>query len=89
MKAFGKMHKEATKMEAAQFRETLDISMASKSSFQYYKELRSRYNAIIYQDKPNRLPPQPPSMHLDAAGPDAQLIMRSVFGSFKRTLGYG
>lgn len=88
IKVFFKMYDEAIRMEAAQFRENLDIAMVPTMKFKYYTFMRERYNSIIFKNK-RKLPPKPPDMHIDAGSQDAQNVMRGVFGSLKRGMGYG
>lgn len=74
-------------MEAAQFRERLDIAIVPSMKLDYYKILRSKYNQVIHQEKP-QLPEAPPDMSLDAAGPEAKEAIMGVFRSLKRGMGY-
>ncbi len=75
-------------MEAAQYRESLDISMASAMKIDYYKFLRARYNALIIQ-KEKQLPPKPPEMYLDPATENGKNVIMDIFRSLKRSSGYG
>lgn len=88
MRAFLKMHTEAMIMEAAQFREQLDIAVTPSMKFQYYKDMRAKYNSIISRIA-KIIPKKPVDMSLDIGSLEAQNLMRSVFGTMKRGIGYG
>lgn len=88
IRAFFKMYQEAIHMEAAQYREQLDIAIVPAMKFSYYKEMRSKYNSLISRS-PKIIPKKPPDMHIDAASPDARNVMMGVFSALKRGLGYG
>jgi hypothetical protein len=88
IRAFYEFYYQATKMEALEFREHLDISMASTRNELYYKFLHEKYDRIIY-DKIAKLPEKPPSMCLDAASEDAKNVIFGVFRALKRGSGYG
>lgn len=75
-------------MEAAQFRELLDISVVPSMKIEYYKAMRSKYNHLIHKLDP-KLPPKPPEMYLPADGIEAREALMSIFRSVKRGMGYG
>lgn len=75
-------------MEAIQFRETLDITMAPSMKFEYYKDLRNKYNKLIFRSMPKK-PELAPDIRLDAAGVEAKEAMMGVFRSLKKGMGYG
>src|SRR5271166_2936676 len=78
MKVFNLMYAEANRIEATQYRELLDISMAPSMKIEYYKELRSRYNGMIFKGA-KQLPPTPPSMVLNSSSPDRKDIVLGLF----------
>jgi len=88
IRAFLIMHSEAMHMEAAQYRELLDISIVPSMKFSYYKFMRDKYNSLISRT-PKVIPPKPSDMHIDAASTDARDVMMGVMRSLKRSLGYG
>lgn len=75
-------------MEAAQFRELLDIAIVPSMKLEYYKALRARYNDLIYQNSAG-LPPKPPAMYLDSGSPEGRKVIMGAFRAMKRGLGYG
>jgi hypothetical protein len=88
MKVFGLMYQEANKMDAASYRELLDIAAVPSQPLNYYKQLRARYNSMIFPG-PKELPPRPPSMYLKSDSPDRKDIVLSIFRAAKRGMGYG
>lgn len=88
IRAFFKFYEEAISMEAAQYRENLDIAIVPAMKLSYYKFLREKYNSLIFRN-PSSLPPKPPDMHIDAASSDAKDVMMGLFRSMKRGMGYG
>ena len=75
-------------MEAAQFRERLDIAVTPKMQFEYYKYMRAKYNSMIHPEG-QKIPERPSAMVLDAASNDTREVMLGAFRSLKRGLGYG
>lgn len=88
LRAFFSFYKEAVKIDAAQYRENLDIAMAPQMQFVYYKKLRAHYNQVITQNAP-RLPETPPTGYIDAGSDDARDVIFGVFRALKRSHGYG
>jgi hypothetical protein len=88
IRAFFAFYRQAIKMEAAQHRERLDISMSSVMKLDYYKMLRARYNSLILQ-KEKELPPKPPEMYLDPATETGKTVIMDIFKALKRSAGYG
>lgn len=88
MKTFNLFYQEANRMEAAQYRDLLDIAVSSSQPLQYYKTLRHKYNSMIFKDGP-KLPEAPPSMHLGSSSTDRKDIVLGIFRAAKRGMGYG
>lgn len=88
MKVFSPLYREASKMDALHYREMLDITMAGQSQFKVYKDMRARYNSMIYKGELH-VPPTPPAMYLDSSSPDRKQIVMGIFRSAKRGMGYG
>lgn len=75
-------------MEAAEYRELLDIAMAPEmKGLTYYRSMRNRYNEIISQKK-DHIPEKPPEMYMAAESSEARRAVMSVFRSMKRGMGY-
>lgn len=75
-------------MEAAQYREKLDIAAVPMMRIEYYKYLRSRYNQLISQKEPT-LPERPPEMLIQADSKEARDLLMGAMRSLKRSFGYG
>lgn len=75
-------------MEAAQYREQLDIVMMPGMQWQCYQRQRSKYDYLIAQAR-RELPEKPPSGHIDAASEEARDLLMGVMRSLKRSAGYG
>lgn len=88
IKAFNQLYKEACKIDALEHRELLDIAAVPSYSIEYYKELRAKYNRMIFPG-PKKLPEKPAAMYLPSSSPDRKDIVLGLFRAVKRGMGYG
>lgn len=75
-------------MEAAQYKELLDIAVSPAMKFEYYEFQRAKYKKVISQVEP-QVPPPPPDFGLKADSVEAKEAVMSIFRSVKRGMGYG
>lgn len=72
-------------MEARQYRELLDIQMASSQVFHYYAKLRDHYQAMIFPEEATTLPPPPPGPKVEADSEEARVAVFSIFSALRRS----
>lgn len=81
------MFEEGTKIDAAQWRERLDISFTSRMELKWFHERRRYYDRMI-DPSPPKLPPPPPAYYIKAESKEARDMIFSVFRSVKRGTGH-